>query len=154
LYNKLLTNPYFIKAMKSIKKLEKNRIFCCHGLEHSLDVARIAYIVSLEKGLDISKNLIYSTAILHDIGRSVNGECHNMYSVELAEKILEECGYSDEDKKEILLAIRDHRKSVDKLNNLSDVIKYADKISRCCFDCQAYDECYWNEDRKNKNIKY
>ncbi len=31
-----------------IKRLEKERIFCCHQMTHLLDVARIAYIKNLE----------------------------------------------------------------------------------------------------------
>lgn len=140
--------------MKKISDKEKNRIFCCHGIGHCLDVARIAYIISLEKELKISKDIIYITALLHDIGRSVDSGEHNIYSVELAEKILDSINCSEQDKENILKAVEDHRKSPESLNNLSDIIRYADKISRNCFSCKAYNECYWNEERKNKNIIY
>ena len=37
---------------------EKSRIFCKHDLQHSLDVARIAYILNLEADLKIEKEII------------------------------------------------------------------------------------------------
>ncbi|MGI6684337.1 MAG: HD domain-containing protein [Bacillota bacterium] len=60
---------------------EINREFCCHQMQHALDVARIYYILFLEKyqdgissdlknmSVDQTKELIYATALLHDIGR-------------------------------------------------------------------------------------
>ena len=46
---------------------EKERIFCRHGMEHLLDVARIAYITNLEEGLGIEKDVIYAAGLLHDV---------------------------------------------------------------------------------------
>lgn len=140
--------------MTEIEQTECNRIYCRHGISHSLDVARIAYIIVLEKGLDISKDLIYATAILHDIGRCQSNKDHNVYSVELAEKILNQCNYSKDDITLILDAVYSHRNLCENLQTLSDIIKYADKISRNCFNCKAYDTCYWDEDRKNKKLIY
>ena len=53
-----------------IKRLEKERIFCCHQMTHLLDVARIAYIKNLEENLGFEKDVIYTAAVLHDIGKS------------------------------------------------------------------------------------
>ena len=52
-----------------IKRLEKERIFCCHQMTHFLDVARIAYIKNLEENLGFEKDVIYTAAVLHDIGK-------------------------------------------------------------------------------------
>ena len=34
------------------------------------------------------------------------------------------------------------------------ILTKADKLSRNCFACKAYDECYWEENLKNKVITY
>ena len=67
--DRIIHHPIFKMSMKKIGECEKNREFCCHGISHSLDVARIAYIVNLEQHLGISKEMIYGAALLHDIGR-------------------------------------------------------------------------------------
>ena len=140
--------------MNKIKELEKDRIFCCHGLDHSLDVARIAYIISIEKNLNLSKNLIYTAAILHDIGRCIEGKDHNIHSAEISRVILSQCDYTDDEIDIVLDAVVCHRKDVKNIKTLSDVIRYADKVSRRCYACDAYDKCYWSEERKNKDIIY
>ncbi len=140
--------------MAEIEIKEKDRIFCCHNICHSLDVARIAYIIALENNLNIKKDIIYAAALLHDTGRSIDGSSHNIHSAEIAENILKECDFNDNDILIILSAVKDHRKDTDKIENLSDVIKRADKLSRQCYSCKAYDECYWSESRKNKKIIY
>ena len=62
---------HFIRSITGkMKKFEHDREFCCHQITHLLDVARIAYIKNLEAGLGIDKELIYTAAILHDIGKS------------------------------------------------------------------------------------
>ena len=62
--------------MSVITKKELNRKFCCHNIEHSLDVARIGYIMILEQNLNIDKELFYAAALLHDAGR-YSGTPHN-----------------------------------------------------------------------------
>ena len=64
----ILKHPEFEKSMRMIRTLEKERIFCCHGMEHLLDVARIAYITSLEEEAGIKKDVIYAAGLLHDVG--------------------------------------------------------------------------------------
>ena len=67
--NQILAHPVWKESYEKIQELEKERIFCGHDLEHFLDVARIAYIETLERNLNISREKIYSAALLHDIGR-------------------------------------------------------------------------------------
>ena len=43
-----------------IEQLEQQRIFCRHGLEHLLDVARIAWILTMEDQLPLDKEIVYS----------------------------------------------------------------------------------------------
>ena len=67
--NKICGHPVWKWHMERLAEYEKDRIFCRHGIEHLLDVARIAYIENLEKNSGISKEIIYGAALLHDIGR-------------------------------------------------------------------------------------
>lgn len=60
-------HPLYQKHLNALTRLESDRIFCRHTPEHFLDVARLAYIFALERNLDCSRELIYCTALLHDI---------------------------------------------------------------------------------------
>lgn len=152
-------HPLWIECDEIISKYEETRIFCKHNKEHLMDVARIAYIYVLEEGLDIKKDVIYAAALLHDIGRAQeyrDGIPHDVSGVELAYKILHESAFSDEEKQVIIEAIRGHRGagSENRLKNLSDVLKAADKKSRMCLYCEARAECYWPQEKKNDEITY
>ena len=88
--NKILENSTYQEYIRKNKAAEVDRIFCCHNMEHFLDVARIAQIINLEEKLELSKELIYATALLHDIGRHVqyeDGTPHEVASAKLAENI-------------------------------------------------------------------
>ena len=67
--DQIMAHPLFKEAMCGIEDAERDRIFCRHGMEHCLDVARILYIMVLERNLPYRKDMIYATALLHDIGR-------------------------------------------------------------------------------------
>lgn len=153
-YNKIAEHNIFKDTINIINKNEKSRIFCKHGIEHCLDVARIAYILSLENNLNIKKDIIYAAALLHDTGRAFKDNDHNKKSAEISKEILADCGYSQSEISEIISAILNHRKDTSELNNLSDIICKADKLSRQCYSCKAQKECYWTEERRNKTIKY
>lgn len=156
--NAILSNKLYIQCMRDISIQERDRKYCCHGIEHSLDVARIAYIITLERGLSFSKELIYAMALLHDIGRCEEYSDkvpHAQAGAKLAETILEECDFSKEDTELICRAVLTHKnKSERDDESLDSLLVYADRISRNCFACSSYDGCYWNEELKNKNITY
>lgn len=154
--NEILQNDIFKANMKKLEKLEKNREFCRHGINHSLDVARIAYIMTLEKGLDYSKEIIYAVALLHDIGRVMqyeNGISHHEGSVILSEEILKNTSYHDEEISIIIEAIKNHRNK-ENASEFNKLIFKSDKLSRNCFMCKSYDECYWDSNKKNNIINY
>ena len=72
--NGILQHADFQKYMRQNRQAEKDRVFCHHDWQHALDVARICYILCLEKGIFTQskldgKLLCYATALLHDIGR-------------------------------------------------------------------------------------
>lgn len=154
--DRLLKNELYISCMDRIKKAENERIFCLHGMEHSLDVARICYITSLERGLNIDKEVIYAMALLHDIGRCVEYESnisHHEAGEPIARQILGECGFSGSDVAIICDAIASHKSKSDDCDNaLKELLFTADKLSRNCFSCEASDKCYWPLEQKNKSI--
>ena len=158
--NSIIKHPLWISEMEKIGRAEETRIFCGHDLSHLLDVARIAYIFSLEKELAIDKEIIYAAALLHDIGRGreyTEGIPHDTAGAEIAERILWDSGFSQEEIVDISDAVSHHRRTGrsadEEVNDLPSLIYYADKKSRNCFACSAYDECKWSEEEKNREIE-
>lgn len=160
--DKLIGNPVYIEYLKEIETAEAQRMFCCHGMAHFLDVARIAYIYNLEEKLGLEKEMIYLTALLHDIGRAreyKTGIPHEQASSEIAVSLLCELDYPEEKAVMIVRAIADHRNrnlqnicSGETSEQLNIIINMADKQSRNCFFCKAYEMCNWSPDKKNKFI--
>lgn len=155
---RLTEHPLFKKYMQAIESAEETRRFCRHGYEHGLNVARICYIISLEEKLVLDKEIIYAMALLHDIGRAVeyeNGSSHHVEGAELARRLLLEADFSADETDKICRAILNHKtKSRDDEDILADILYKADKLSRSCFSCKAYEDCYWSEEIKNKRIIY
>lgn len=168
--NGIRKHPVYEKELKAIHKWEEDRIYCKHGLDHQLEVARLAYIISLEEGLMLDKELIYAAALLHDIGRAMEyekGIPHEIASVDIAKKILNNSDFSEEEKMMIIEAVGTHRDTVfckifqseeecqfgtEQLERLKQVLFLADKRCRNCFACEAADTCKWKEEKKNKEI--
>ena len=59
----------FTRCLAGIEAAEVDRVFCRHGLPHLLDVARIAWILNLERGCGLRRDVVYAAALLHDIGK-------------------------------------------------------------------------------------
>jgi len=153
----IIENYSFQYNLKKIEKLEKHREFCLHDMQHFLDVARLMYIMSLENNLNIPKYIIYTTALLHDIGRGEqyeNGTAHNVASMIIAKEILRQCKYGNEEIDGILTAIGNHRNSTEDFNSLSEILYKCDKLSRNCVHCNSIDGCKWPEEKKNLKITY
>lgn len=155
--NSILNNDRFKEYLSKNKESEKDRKFCGHDLQHFIDVARIAYIMTLENNLKIDKEIIYATALLHDIGRWMQykeGVSHEIASHELAEGILMECGFSVDEITIVLNAILNHRNKASQSGTFDHLFYLSDKLSRNCFNCKAIDECNWSEEKKNYTINY
>ena len=153
--NGIIAHPIFQRELRKINRMEKNRIYCRHDMEHFLDVARIAYIMCLEENRPIPADVIYAAALLHDIGRGAQYEIgmpHGTASLDLAEEILRECGYTKEEINRIGEAIEYHNRPEIPLGNLSRILYLADKRSRRCFDCPAKASCHWPQEEKNQGI--
>ena len=154
-YQKIVKHKKFQQCMEEIKKEEEQRIFCHHNREHLLSVARIAYIMVLEENIAISRDLVYATAYLHDIGKGKQykkGIPHEIESAILAEGILLDCGYSPEEIQCIVSAILRHRVYKDSNTEFEKIIYRADKLSRPCDQCLASDECNWPLEKKNLEV--
>ncbi|WP_195266971.1 HD domain-containing protein [Eubacterium sp. 1001713B170207_170306_E7] len=153
--NRLLNLPQYQDYLRRIEAHEKNRRLCRHNLAHFLDVARIAAIIAHDEGLKLDRDLIYTTALLHDIGRFVqyeDGTPHERASHDLAAGFLRQLDFSPEDQSVILDAILSHRTSG--TQGFNAVFYRADKKSRACYGCGARDECNWSDEKKNLEITY
>ena len=118
-------------------------------------MARIAYILALEEKAGIRKDLIYAAALLHDVGRYTPEEeqmSHHEAGAFLAKDILLRTGYSASETEMICRAIRAHKDQKERGITLESILFRADKLSRSCFLCDAREECYWPEERKNRTI--
>lgn len=155
--NRILAHRDFVEVMQGLNDAEKDRIYCKHDLEHLLNVARIMTIRNLEKNLGISKDIIYGTALLHDIGRLAQyetGQKHAQVGCGMAAIILKACGYKEVEIVDMCEAINGHSESNDFQENtttLNSLLKESDKLSRNCFLCTAKDTCYWGEKGKVHN---
>lgn len=152
--NLILNNKIFLENYKVIEKYEKNREYCRHNLNHFLAVARLMYIKNLEENLDLNKDIIYATALLHDIGRSLQYSCnidHIIASKEISLNILKECDFSNIEIEMIVDAIIAHH-SIDDIV-LNKLLRFADKLSRNCFFCKMREKCNWSEEKQNKGVQ-
>ena len=171
----MVTHPLYQEEFSALQRAERGRIYCNHTMEHFLDVARICYIMALEDGAELPRELIYGAALLHDLGRYrqiADGTPHEVASAQLAEKIMADCGFAEEEIRVVAGAILQHRhhgeaepfgehaEPVNAKNDAKDAAKSslgdylyrADKMSRLCFCCDARESCKWSEEEKNKGI--
>jgi putative nucleotidyltransferase with HDIG domain len=141
--NDILNDPEYLRCVERIQAAEADRIYCRHDPAHFLDVARIARIIALEENLDADKELLYATALLHDIGRWAeyeDGTDHAVAGKELAEKILATHSFTEAERATITAAIEGHRVA-GAVSPLADVLYRADKLSRNCVLCDAAATC-------------
>ena len=131
----------WLSCMAEIEAAEDERRYCKHDISHLMDVARIAYIYSLEEDLKLARDVIYAEA-----------------GAIAAAEILSRSHFTENERAAIINSIRNHRGSncvsEDSSNALQVIIKRADKQSRLCFACEASETCNWSEEKKNHSIEY
>lgn len=152
--DRILRDARVQDSLRRIEQLEQQRVFCRHGLEHLLDVARIAWILVLERQLPLPKDVVYGAALLHDLGRHrqyEEGVAHHLASAQLAEAILPDAGYSAAETAQIVTAIRQHGAQPQQ-DLLAQVLYRADKLSRNCFQCAAQGQCKWPPEERNRTV--
>lgn len=157
-WQRILTHPGFSTRLEQIEQAEIHRKFCCHGLPHLLDVARIMTIMNGEQGGRWAADVLYAAALVHDIGRVAEyagGGRHEAEGPPIAREILPACGYTDAETALIADAVAKHnRKDGGGAGNLASLLKAADRLSRPCYACAAREECYWPEEKKNAGPTY
>lgn len=154
--NKILSSKEYQDALMRTERAEIDRIYCLHGLEHALDVARICYIINLEQKSGIKKDVIYAASLLHDIGRFKqyeDGTPHHIASEEIAGSILPKCGYTENETSAILHAVCVHR-SAGSAAVLGEILQKADDLSRICLNCKARSTCKWQPEEMNMKLSY
>lgn len=153
----ILNNSQYRTYMAYNQQRELVRTYCKHGWEHSLDVARVAYILVLEARQQpsmqqlvlLTKELIYAAGLLHDIGRWQQYDAevdqvaidHAQAGAALAEEILQQVNF---DEAEILLiqeAIASHRQIGQTKSLLGQILYLADKAVRPCINCAVRASC-------------
>ena len=158
LTNQILKNERFVKTVAHIEELESDRVFCHHDMDHFLDVARIATLMANDSGEDIGRDIIYSAALLHDIGRAEQyktGIKHETAGEPIAKAILSECGASEEIMAAITDAVREHgNEAVKNEKGLRGLIYRADKASRKCYRCGAAKNCHKSQEKRVMEIRY
>lgn len=140
--NKIINNSKFRELLNKLNNLEKDRIYCRHNMEHFLDVARIGALLNEDENLGYNRELIYSAALLHDLGRVTEYEAgtpHDEASVDIAKRILAACDFDDEEIVIVTEAIASHRryKMEDTDRTFGALLYRADKLSRNCMLCDA-----------------
>ena len=190
--DRVLKHPLFVNYTERIRELEKDRIYCGHQLEHSMDVARLAWIYYMEdmlsdtdqvghffaidqvyaskedsegeeldvvwqKKCEMLKDLFYTCALLHDIGRAVQYETgvhHSIAGQELARQVLEDVQAPASWLGLILdvVAEHSHGEFSEGDRSLEYYIMKADHDCRLCFGCQASDSCKWSDEEMNHSI--
>ncbi len=178
--DRVLKHPLFVEVMEKIKVLEASRIYCRHHLEHGIDVARMAWIYYLEDRMDgmakvwtmrpqmnypewreekeEMKDLIYTCALLHDLGRVAQYETgihHSVAGIPLVKEILSDIQVPTEWEPQILDVVSEHSQGEysEDCKNLEYYIMKADHDCRLCFACQAKDTCKWSEEEMNHTVE-
>ncbi|MDO4615937.1 MAG: HD domain-containing protein [Lachnospiraceae bacterium] len=156
--NQIWNHPVYQEQYRILQEVEKTRVFCGHSLEHFLSVARLMWIYNLEQKAGLDKEQVYAAALLHDIGRGMQykeGIPHEKAGIELAERILPDCGFQKDEIRSIVSAIASHRGSNEagEKNFLGELLYRADKACRNCMICSAEPECNWPEEKKNRVLR-
>lgn len=145
--NQILKHPLFTEYSHYNAQAEEKRVFCHHGLDHGIAVARIAYIYLLEQqDTSLSKEIVYAAGLLHDLGRwqeYKTGKDHALAGAELVKPIIQDAGFNAEELEIITQGIREHRLNPDvKMSSLGKALAYADDWARDCRNCQSKADCY------------
>jgi putative nucleotidyltransferase with HDIG domain len=153
----ILAHPLFRDSLERNEEAEKERAFCHHDFQHCLDVARVAYCMVLEKNLPIEKDIMYATALLHDLGKwkqYESGLDHAQQGANLAGIILGDIGVEEKISLEIQDAIRTHRYAENKTSLLGAILYASDKACRPCLFCKSLKECKLFSEGREPLLQY
>lgn len=153
--NQICRHPLWKQCMAKIETEEQTRRFCRHGITHLMDVARLAWIENLERGLGVPKPQVYAAALVHDLGRAESaGVSHEQAGLAPAFEILQDCNFFLTERNDILEAVSFHRdERTASRDDLAGLIYRADKASRLCLFCPAEQDCNWTAEKKNMVLR-
>ena len=152
----ILKDPVYVDYINHNMIAAKDDPFCKHDLAHSVDVARIAYILIPEnQDLDFlsrmpafpkeaAKEVVYAAGLLHDIGKwkeYEEGVDHAAYGARLARDLLTRAGFDENEIRIITRAIYEHRNISRDMSFLGERLHRADNLSRACSQCVAREDC-------------
>ncbi len=153
----ILKDPVYAEYINHNMSAAKDDLFCKHDLAHSVDVARIAYILILENqdldffikdaglsGKEAAKEVVYAAGLLHDIGKwkeYEEGVDHAAYGARLARDLLTRAGFDENEIRIITRAIYEHRNISRDMSFLGERLHRADNLSRACSQCVAREDC-------------
>ena len=105
-------SPELLTELRRISAKHCIEVGGSHGPDHTERVLQNA--MAIGRRMEARLDILAPAALLHDIGRSEEhrskGEiCHAQVGADMAESILKELGYSEEDRAEICCCIRAHR---------------------------------------------
>lgn len=152
------SHPLYQEHLARLAELERDRVFCRHGVGHLLDTARIAWIFNLEHNLGFRKEAVYAAALMHDIGKDEQyerGIPHEEASARIAREILDDMGaaFDEAECDAIVAAIREHRRLPEGASLLGTMLYDADKASRTCFACPVREDCSWSSEKMNLSVR-
>lgn len=152
------THPLYKEHLARLAELERERVFCCHGIDHLLDAARIAWIFNLEYNLGFRKEVVYAAALMHDIGKDEqyeHGTPHEEASARIAREIMADMGeaFDEVERDAIATAILEHRRLPKGASLLGAMLYDADKASRKCFACSVREDCSWSSEKMNLSAR-
>ena len=110
----------------------------------------------MKKDFLCPKDIIYATALLHDLGRAdqYEGISHEEAGAILAEEILTDCGYTREERKFMTDTILRHRDMKEESESFASIFYRADKLSRDCIHCKARQEMLLAGRKENNKYIY
>ena len=152
------SHPLYQEHLARLAELERDRVFCRHGIGHLLDTARIAWAFNLEYNLGFRKEAVYAAALMHDIGKDEQyerGIPHEEASARIAREILDDMGaaFDEAERDAIVTAIREHRRLPEGASLLGTMLYDADKASRTCFACSMREDCSWSSEKMNLSVR-
>jgi putative nucleotidyltransferase with HDIG domain len=157
LTDKILGNGRYWQWLRRNASCEQDRSFCIHDFQHALDVARVAYLLVLERSLPLEKDLVYATALLHDVAKWKQYEQGTDHAVEgavLAGQLLAEIGAEPQTRQAIMDAISTHRDAHGTKSSLGAVLYESDKKCRPCVACPEIGRCKRFADGKKPHLDY
>ena len=160
--NLIWHHPVYQKLYVALQWREKDRLFCRHDMEHFLSVARLMWMYALESRWNQKKDVLYGTALLHDLGRIRQyefGEPHDVAGARIARDILatlpQTDRYTADEERMMVEAIACHRRKGEEAGSrLSELLALCDKEARLCFVCPVQNQCKWPEEKRNEKIRY